>query len=98
MTNVPSNARTTIKEVQGTDIIKLLVPVKDCKKHGALAKERYALYKDGMTVNAYREAVKQHVAKLAKANPDKKYIDYGRGDLQNDMYATRQFIAIVPAK
>ena len=94
--NQPTNARTTIKAVQPTDTIKVLA-AKNPKQPGKLAHARFAMYKDGMTVAAYLEAVKAHTAKLQAADPQTKFINYGRGDLQFDMHATRQYIAIVPA-
>ena len=95
--NVPANARTTIKTVQGTDKIQVLANGNP-KRPGSLAAGRFALYKQGMTVNAYREAVKAHLAGLGKANPEGKFVDYGRADLAFDMHASRQYIAIIPAK
>lgn len=80
-----------------TDVIHVL-KAENPKKPGTLAAGRYALYKDGMTVAAYQEAVKQHLTKLKTKDPEGTFINYARGDLKNDTHPTRQYIAVVAAK
>lgn len=94
-TNLPANARTSIKQVQPTDVITVLA-TSNPKQPGKLAHARFAMYKNGMQVQAYLAQVKAHTAKLQAANPKAKFINYGRADLQFDMHATRQYIVIAP--
>lgn len=85
------------------DDCRIWLAVKDNPKRQISAK-RFALYKDGMTVGAYRQAVKDWAAKTqfdtdpaVNAAKQKAQAGYGLLDVKWDMDAKRGLIEVYPA-